>query len=56
MSTLGKDRKKMLASNADEDRAGYREDAVSPLTIEYAVIIHPEQERNTNTQQAYPAS
>ena len=55
MSTLGKGKKKMLASNADEHKAGDREDTVSYLTIEYAVIIHPEQEKDTNTQQAYPA-
>lgn len=46
----------MLASNADEGKAGDREDTVSPPTIECAVIIHPEQGRDTSTQQAYPSS
>ena len=54
MPKLGKGRKKMLASNAGEDKAGNREDTVRPVTIECAVIIHSEQGRDTNTQQAYP--
>ena len=44
----------MLASSADEDKAGDREDTMNYFTIECAVIIHPDQGRDTNTQQAYP--
>ena len=35
----------MIAGNADEDKAGEREDTVSHLTIECAVTIHPRAEK-----------
>ena len=44
----------MIAGNADEDKAGDREDKVSYLTIECTVTIHPEQGRDTNHLQVNP--